>query len=255
MIALRAALLILAAAGGVLAARRSLKLATGLGFVALALVLLKVVLGYIPSAEARLLPWDWYAEVDQWHFEVPAMFLAGAGVWATRKTWWKRDAILVLAGLLVVRAGWLLWETRGSLEGLHGTVGPDGVCLQSSGYSCSAAAAASLLWHHGIEATEREMAELCRTRPGLGGTSECGLMRGLRRKSGGRARIAAPDYPELRTPCIVSIELNALVNHAIVVREARSDGVLAMDPMSGVRFLGRAEFERVWIGSAIWIEK
>ena len=54
-------------------------------------------------------------------------------------------------------------------------------CIQTSDASCSAAAAATLLRAHGIDATESEMAELCLTRET--GTTLHGLYRGLKRKT------------------------------------------------------------------------
>src|SRR5262249_18710175 len=58
----------------------------------------------------------------------------------------------------------------------------DGVCLQTSPQTCTAAAAATLLRHYGIDADEGEMADLCLTRKG---TTWMGLYRGLKRKSAG----------------------------------------------------------------------
>lgn len=57
-----------------------------------------------------------------------------------------------------------------------------GVCLQTSDKSCSAACAATLLRAHGIKATEAEMAELCFTRDG---TTWMGLYHGLKVKAAG----------------------------------------------------------------------
>ncbi len=58
----------------------------------------------------------------------------------------------------------------------------DGVCIQTTPNTCTAASAATLLRWHGIEATEAEMAELCLTRKG---TTWMGLYRGLKRKTEG----------------------------------------------------------------------
>jgi len=57
-----------------------------------------------------------------------------------------------------------------------------GECIQTTQFTCSPASAATLLRMHGIEATEREMAELCLTRHG---TSWLGLYRGLKLKTQG----------------------------------------------------------------------
>lgn len=56
-----------------------------------------------------------------------------------------------------------------------------GVCLQSSAETCSPAAAVTLLKHHGVESTEREMIELCLTRQR--GTPPLGLYRGMKIKT------------------------------------------------------------------------
>lgn len=56
----------------------------------------------------------------------------------------------------------------------------NGVCLQTSQFSCSAACAATLLHHADIEATEQELARLCLTRRG---TTWQGLFRGLKLKT------------------------------------------------------------------------
>ncbi len=61
----------------------------------------------------------------------------------------------------------------------------DGVCLQTSPATCSAAAAVTLLRHYGIESTEQEMAVLSLTREK--GTLPLGLFRGLKRKTAGTA--------------------------------------------------------------------
>jgi hypothetical protein len=255
MIVLQVALALVAGGLGAVAARRSVRRATLLCGVALALILFKVTLGYIPAAEPRLLPWDWYAHVDSWWYEVPAFFLLGAGLVVARRSIWKRDAILVVGGLLAVRMGWFQWETRGDLSSLRGRVDSTGVCRQTSGYSCAPAAAAALLHHHGVAADEREMAELCLTRPGIGGSSDCGIMRGLRRKlgDGWEVRISAPSIDGIATPSLVMVELTWLVGHCILVERVEPDRVLVNDPLAGRYSETRESFERRWLGQAIRI--
>lgn len=58
----------------------------------------------------------------------------------------------------------------------------DGICLQTSNRTCSAASAATLLRTYGIRTTEQEMADLCLTRQG---TTWQGLYHGLKRKTVG----------------------------------------------------------------------
>jgi hypothetical protein len=88
-----------------------------------------------------------------------------------------------------------------------------GTCLQTTRYTCSPAAAATLLKKHGIHATEQEMAELCLTRRG---TSWQGLYRGLKLKTAGtrwdvQVCRCSPDELERlgAAPLILSVGLGA----------------------------------------------
>ncbi len=84
-----------------------------------------------------------------------------------------------------------------------------GVCVQTSGASCSPAAAATLLRAYGIATDEAEMARLCLTR--RNGTSMLGLYRGLRLKTAGtpwRVEPFATGTADLRAfdgPAILSV--------------------------------------------------
>jgi ABC-type bacteriocin/lantibiotic exporter with double-glycine peptidase domain len=110
-----------------------------------------------------------------------------------------------------------------------------------------------LLHRSGVTATEQEMALLCATRAGMGGTSECGVLRGLRRKLGDRApvRIVTPPYESIPAPSIVSIRVSWMVSHAMMVDGVEADRIRLLDPSSGPRTMSRADFEAAWIGTAI----
>lgn len=91
----------------------------------------------------------------------------------------------------------------------------DGVCLQTTVHTCTAASAATLLRLHGIDATEAEMAELCLTRDG---TTWMGLYRGLKCKTRGTRwdveviECSASDIPRQPTePMILSVGLSSQV--------------------------------------------
>jgi len=89
----------------------------------------------------------------------------------------------------------------------------DGICLQTTQHTCTAASAATLLRLHGIDATEAEMAELCLTREG---TTWMGLYRGLKRKTRGTRwdveviECGAAEIPRTPTePMILSVGVGA----------------------------------------------
>ncbi|MBN2711345.1 MAG: hypothetical protein JXR97_02785 [Planctomycetes bacterium] len=68
----------------------------------------------------------------------------------------------------------------------------DGVCLQTTNVTCSAASAATALRAKGINTSEREMASACYTT--IRGTTFLGLVRGLRIKTAGTGILLKPDY-------------------------------------------------------------
>ena len=243
---------------GVAAARKSRPLATVVVGVMLTIILLKLALTRVPIGEPRYLPFNWYPLVERWWHFFPAMAIFGVGITLFRASMWRRDALLVGAGLLILHCSALGWVMSRPSD-LLGTVDPDGICHQTSGYSCSAASAVMLLHRHGVQATEREMAELSVTSNGGlagGGTTESGLMRGLRIKLNGMKtpRINCPSYDALPTPSIVPIRLSPTLSHSIVVIKVLPTEVKVLDPLYGRGTLRREEFERDWMRSAIWIE-
>lgn len=240
-----------AGAAGLLLARRSQRAASAAGAGFLALLLLKVASGYIPAAEPTIFPWDFYPFVERWWWELPAFALLGAGLWVCRASILKRDAVLVAAGLLLARMVVLGALSLGDAPPLRGRVDADGLCRQSTGWSCGPAAAAMYLDRLGVPATEAEMAELCVLR--RDGSTDAGLARGLRRKLPGRSvRVRAPRYEELRAPALVSIVLPGRVGHALLLEDVDADGVRVADPGGGRRKrMSRADFEAAWQGSEI----
>lgn len=249
-LALRLVLGLTAGLVGVLLARRSLKAATAAGAGLLALVLVKVGVGYVPAAEPTLFSWDAYPYIERWWYEIPALMLLGAGLWVTRASVLKRDLVLVAGGLLVARVLILAAFTAGDAPTLYGRVRADGLCLQTSGYSCAPAAAAMYLDRLGVPATEEEMASLCVTR--RDGTTDAGIARGLRRKLPGRdVRVEALRYEDLRAPALVSILLPGRIGHAVLVERIDSESVTLADPGHGRWRTSRADFEARWQGSSI----
>jgi len=93
---------------------------------------------------------------------------------------WRKAAIVVLMGTVTAAHAhvWVL-----GVPPKCGDVWLDGVCMQTSRSSCSAACAATVLRAHGIAATEKEMARLCLTRST--GTTALGVYRGLKLKTAG----------------------------------------------------------------------
>ncbi len=106
------------------------------------------------------------------------------------------------------------------------------VCRQSTGYSCGAACAATILRHHGIQAEEKEIALECFTYNG--GTENWYIARALRDR-GLRVRFHTGCIPDaIPLPCIAGIRLGK-VGHFITILEDLSDSYRVGDPLVGDR--------------------
>jgi hypothetical protein len=190
----------------------------------------------------------------------------------------RRRALLLSCGIVSAAALSYRWFFLPVPAGLVGVVDSKGFCRQTSDSSCSAAAAATLLKHKGIPATESEMAQLCTTREGIG-TPSLGLYRGLALKATGRRLHATTtfwkDLQDLRgfpTPCIISVGLQSGAPsevagrmesygweegryHAVAVLGVSPDGKAldVADPSYGREKWPIADIEYIWDGYALFL--
>jgi hypothetical protein len=164
----------------------------------------------------------WYdVRVARW---LPASNLILIGNWlpvlaaALAALVWRETEIHQLrrslwAGGLAMAAGFsFLYPLLGATPRCQDRWDKLGTCLQTTPETCSPAAAATLLRHYGVEATEQEMAQLCLTR---NGTSWQGLFRGLKLKTADTpydvevVRCTADGLPDLADrPLILSVGLS-----------------------------------------------
>ncbi len=120
--------------------------------------------------------------------------------------------------------------------------------LQSTGWSCGAAALASAARVEGIPASERQMAELAVTAP-LRGTSLRGMLRALHCVGLPATAFRGVTWEDLlaaRKPAIVGWKLGATVGHSVVVLSIDGDQVIVADPLIGEIAYTREEFLASW---------
>jgi hypothetical protein len=150
-----------------------------------------------------------------------------------------------------------------------------GVCLQTSRESCSPAAAATLLYAHGIRATEQEMATLCLT--SHDGTSMLGLYRGLKIKTAGTPwdvevfRGTIPQFRGLGGAMLISAGLKSDqhadpryardwgwepgVKHSVVVFDFPGTEVDVGDPAAGREQWTLHDLQTLWYGEGLRLIK
>lgn len=150
------------------------------------------------------------------------------------------------------------------------------VCMQTSGATCSAAAAATLLGMHDIPTTESEMADLCLTT--LDGTSQLGLYRGLCIKTRGtpwKVEVFGGDIERVyaSAPAVISVGIGRFqdvdpryerewswsrgVLHTVVFLGTVRDGkrVYVADPGVGQEQWMRENAKTLWKGAGFRLVK
>jgi predicted double-glycine peptidase len=135
----------------------------------------------------------------------------------------------------------------------------DGVCRQTTDYTCVAASLVTLLHTYGITATETEMARLSYTEIGSGSTDTRAVC-ALQRKLAGQpvnVRYEHMDFDRLRQlnrPCMVPLEWGYFTSHMVAVLSVTDGGVSLGDPLTGQRDVDKAEFMRGWLRRAIYLD-
>ena len=220
-------------------------------------VLLTVVFRVYPKLALSLIPLDVYARIE-WEYWLPFAVLAFAfGSHLVRPR--NRRSLLLLACVVAVFAvQQKVWHVvRPTAYDLEGRV-VDGICFQSTGYTCGAASAVTLLNVMGVKATEGEMAELMRTPPGRG-VSDVAAAYGLKRKLARALRservsleAVGPDQLDnLPTPFLVGLKFKIWCDHMVCVLDIDKDAVVVGNPLTGREVWPRPEFDDEVRGLAV----
>ncbi len=221
------------------------------------------VIGVAILATQRMLPFA----LEQWISGISgmitivclvALFLLGV-VWAvpgrSMSSPFLAAISLIALSMIAVEAGGRLWWRFAPEETWSRTADENGLLRQSSGMTCSPAAAVMLLHQRGITAGEGEMAYLAAT--SMFGTDSHGITRALEAKAGPlgwRVVTGRSTYDEaIRDggPFLAHLE-GSRVGHAVTVVWVTPEGVGLLDPADGKLWaLGRDVFESEWDGTTV----
>lgn len=237
--------LALSAAAGGLTHRARRAAAAGIGL-ALAGLAVRILFAAFREVEARIVPWDAYPFVEHfWVVPFGGFILGAAAVHLERRA--ARAAALAAGAAAFAWLGFVASEMSAPVKPLTGVVS-EGVCIQTSDFSCGPAAAAMWLDAHDVAASEPEMADLSVTDPWYG-TSTVGMLRGLHRKMpDADVRLERMEDPPARAegPWLVVVELSRLLAHWVVIDRIDPDGADVRDPSEGRTRWSRGELERRW---------
>jgi len=169
----------------------------------------------------------------------------------------RRARILTLLLMATAVFAFSIWPylasclNRSYLKALQTKVDSNGVCRQSTRYTCGPAAAVTALRRLDLPAEEGEIALECRTSMAIGTPPEV-LALELQRmyaKAGITAELREfKSLDELRSAglTLAVVELNFYLDHYVTVLEVSDHGVLVGDPLSGLEDLSHEEFLRRW---------
>ena len=212
-----------------------------------------------PSVGVQVLPVGLLARIEG--VAAVPMFAMMMGVAWSRSLRRRQRAVvawgLLMGGVYFVNGGmWMLQATPSEVMA-RDVAGYD--VMQSQDYTCVPAASASALRRLGVHASEAEMAELTRTRPGTGSTTVRAL-HGLNLKlaeSNSRWRahlveVAADQVHTLPTPAMTPLRYESTRRHMVqILGFTPGGGVRISDPVDGRMILPGSEFAEVFTGEVI----
>ncbi len=176
----------------------------------------------------------------------------------------QRRALLMLAGIVVLRSGTLPFAgpifTRDALRTMKTHVDRRGVCLQNTSYNCGPAAAVTALRRLGFPAEEGQIGLLCKTDPFFG-TADDKLAEVLAKRYGPQGLVVEHRYvksvEELREwPVVIAvIKFSLFIDHYVAVLKVDGDTVTVGDPLTGADELSKQEFEKKWNHVAILLKR
>jgi hypothetical protein len=136
----------------------------------------------------------------------------------------------------------------------------DGICRQSSGYSCGPASAVTALKRLGFHGEEGEIAILAHTSDAMG-TPPGILCQTLQRRYGQEGLRCElrhfKSIEELKEAglTIALIKFGLMVDHYVVVFEVTKDSIVVGDPFLGKNILTHEEFKKKWRFSGIVMKR
>lgn len=246
--------------GSLAIARERRKLLHALAVFFLLGILAKAFLVVVPGAHAWVFPdSDAFAYLER-DMAVPfaVVFFAIAARLVENEKNRRAVALMpfLLSVYLVVANAWTFTMPECYRE--HLNAWKKGVCIQSTDYTCGAAASATLLRALGVEgASEHEMARLSFTIPNRGVTTADAAM-GLRKKLPAKTvtvrRASVDDVSSLPLPCLAPLKYNFFCDHMVCLLGLDPKGVLVGDPLIGPIVMTKEQLAERWLGEVVTVE-
>ena len=149
---------------------------------------------------------------------------------------------------------------KGRLLNLRTSVDSDGVCLQTTGYTCAPAAAVTALRKLGLPAQEGEIAVLSHSSPLTGTLPKCLYTALLNRYTTKGLKCQYRYFNSLAELGDTGITLAVvrdtfLTDHCVAVLDVSGGMVTVADPISGKISIPHRQFEKIWRFSGIVLKR
>lgn len=168
-------------------------------------------------------------------------------------------AIAVSLPFCIIYFGPSIWMHH-QLKNLETTFSKDGICKQTTGFTCGPAAAVTILCQLDIEAQESELAILSKCTP-KGGTTNKLLISAIEKLYGKEGiecsfiNYDSIDQLKGNCPLIAVIKLSSVVSHYTVILEVTEDKVIIGDPIGGKKEWTYEDFKKRCWSTAIILKR
>ncbi len=148
--------------------------------------------------------------------------------------------------------------TCSKLSTLDNNLDSDGICRQTTDYTCGPAAAVTALQTLGLHAREGQLAVLSHSSPVLGTLPRC-LCKAIKARypreiiNCSYQRFNSIDELKNNLPALAVLKRRVFWDHCVAVLEVSDKSVVFADPVEGKKRILTAEFEQMWRFTAISI--
>jgi predicted double-glycine peptidase len=218
----------------------------------------QIVLFFYPEIEIRIFNFADYAYFRWWGMAGIAL-IGGTAFEKIRGR--DRIALYFFEFIALGACSYLIWQSFFGVSVDFMELGfEDGICRQSTDYTCAPASCVNLLNMLGIKTTEREMTILCATQ--RLGSAHINIYRGLRimlEKNGYEVSLTR-ETPEtlskITVPFITNIYMQGRILHAVTVLKVDKSCVDLAETIRGtVMSVSVAEFLKCWDGLVFQVKK
>lgn len=174
----------------------------------------------------------------------------------------RRTFIAIVTSLLTINYALLPAAcplfVQPTLAATRTKINAEGICLQTTSYTCGPSAAITCLRTLGIQADEGPLAIAARSGP-MVGTDPRFLARTLNRRFGDQGVRARCEHlstlAAFPTPAIAAMNMPLIGGHFIAVLEVTPTHLVIGDPYSGRYHMKRDDFLRDWTGITIAVQR